>query len=223
MTMQPPDPAAVNPPDPTATGAGASGNLPDDPLKKALADLTKAQAEATEWKNRFGGLQGKYQQEQSKWAESAAKMLEFDEQNKKLSGELEALKVTSTKTFEEKDTLATDLDVKTAELDRLTIILREFPHLAPLLGSKDEEDALPDGTGDELRQKLTNLSGKIDLIKKGEREEHKSGGSPSNPPASLKGNEGLLKQAIDAMRAGKLEEYNNLYAQYLEQTKSPGG
>lgn len=215
--MEPEENAAGTTPDPTITysGTGTTSNLPDDPVKKALA-------EAEEWKKRFAGLQGKYQQEQNKWTESAAKMLEFDEQNKKLSGELEAIRAESAKALEEKDVFHTDLELKSTELDRLKIIMKEFPHLIPLLGEKEEDDVLPDGTGDELRGKLKTMSEKINTFKQGAKEEHRAGESPSNPPASVTGNEAKLRMAIDAMKAGNMAEYNKLYAEYIESSKSGG-
>lgn len=200
----------------TISGLEGAGNLPDEQLAKALAD-------AEEWKKRFAGLQGKYQQEQTKWAEASAKMLDFDTENKRLSGELEALRVEQQKAVEDRDSYLTDLDIKSAELERIGIITREFPHLLPLMGVKEDEDTLPDGTGDELRAKLKVMSEKIESIKKGARDEYSSGQSPENPPAPLNADSGLLKQAIDAMRAGKMDEYNQLYAQYIEKSKSAGG
>ncbi len=216
MTLPNPDPnAAVIPPVTPDPDPVTTVNLPDP--------VAQAKAEAAEWQKRFAGLQGKYQQEQQKWAETAARLLTLDEENKKLSGDLEAKLVDFTKIDEEKDTYLTELEVKNAELERLKIVTKEFPHLVPLLGETEEQDALPDGTGDELRTKLKTLSEKIESMKKGAQLENQSGASPDNPPATIKGSEALLRQAITAMHEGKMDEYNNLYAQYIEQSKNPGG
>jgi hypothetical protein len=200
----------------TGTATVTPGALPEDPIKKA-------QAETAEWQKRFGGLQGKYQQEQEKWAQTAAKLIEIDEANKKLIGEYEALKTAHATIDEEKDTYLTELETTKAQLDRVSIITHEFPQLVPLLGLKPEEDALPDGTGDELRGKLKTLAEKIESIKKGAVDSNVSGASPANPPASIKGSEGLLHQALTAMREGRMDEYNKLYTQYIETSSPKGG
>jgi len=209
------DQAADTTLDTTTPGADPTGSLPD-PIKKAQAD-------AAEWQKRFAGLQGKYQQEQEKWATTAAKLLEIDESSKKLAADFEALKVAHQTVDEEKDTYLTELETTKAELERVSIITHEFPQLVPLLGTKPEEDALPDGSGDELRGKLKTLAEKIESIKKGAVDANLAGASPANPPAALKGNEALLKQALTAMHEGRMDDYNKLYTQYVESTSPKGG
>ena len=212
MTMKP-DAAAVTP-EPTGEPTGTAGNLPDPDAK--------AKADAAEWQRRFAGLQSKYQQEQGKWVEASAKLLDYDTQLRAVTGELEALKTTNNTFAEEKDTFQTELETTKGELERLRIITKEFPHLVPLLGEKEEDDVLPDGSGDELRAKLKTLSGRLDTLKKGAVTESVSGASPSNPPPSIKGGESLLKQAIDAMRKGDAAEYDKLYTQYVNQSSQGG-
>jgi hypothetical protein len=214
--MTDPIDAAGNPIVPPVPDAGATGGLPDEAIKKA-------QAETAEWQKRFGGLQGKYQQEQEKWATTAAQLLTVDEANKKLTADYEALKTLHATVDEEKDTYFTDLELTKAQLERLSIVTMEFPHLLPLLGSKPEEDTLPDGTGDELRAKLKVMSEKIESIKKGAVDANILGASPDNPPSSLKGDEGLRKQMFTAMREGRMDDYNKLYAQIVEKSSPKGG
>lgn len=194
-------------PAPTAPVAGATGNQPD--LVKALND-------AQEWRNRFTGLQGKYQQEQAKWAGDSAKLMELTEQLNKLSGDKEASIIELTATKEQLDTLTTEKEVALANLERLNIITSEFPSLIPFL----KDDLIPDDTGDALREKLKKLDVRIGEIKGNAKEEHKEGASPTNPPAPA-GNspQALLKQAHDAMRAGNISEYNRLYDLYVQSPK----
>ena len=197
---------------PAPIGAAATVVLPDA--------IVKAQAESMEWQKRFAGLQGKYQQEQEKWAQTAAKLLEVDESSKKVVGEFEALKVEHSKTAEEKDTYFTELELKKAELERVSIVTKEFPQLVPLL----QDDVLPDGTGDELRGKLKILAERIESIKKGEFATNLAGASPASPPQGLpKGTDAIKLQMMTAMREGRMDDYNKFYAQYVEQSSPKGG
>jgi hypothetical protein len=204
----------------------AAGNLPVTPAIEPVTPgplpdaILKAQADAVEWQRRFAGLQGKYQQEQEKWAQTAAKLLEVDESSKKVVGEFEALKVEHSKTAEEKDTYFTELELKKAELERVSIVTKEFPQLVPLL----QDDVLPDGTGDELRGKLKILAERIESIKKGEFATNLAGASPESPPQGIpKGIDAIRLQMMTAMREGRMDDYNKFYAQYVEQSSPKGG
>jgi len=198
------DNTAGNTTETTASGAVTTGNQPD---------MVKIIQEAQEWRTRFTGLQGKYQQEQTKWAGDFAKLTEVTDQLNKLSGEKEAIELELTTAKEQLDTLITEKEIVAASLERLNIVTSEFPSLIPFL----KDDLIPDDTGDALREKLKKLDSRIDEIKGTTRTEHAQGASPGTTPAPAgNSSQALLKQANDAMRAGNIAEYNRLYELFIQ-------
>jgi hypothetical protein len=203
----PEDLTAGTTPDPTVPVAGATGSQPD---------LVKALNEAQEWRTRFTGLQGKYQQEQAKWAGDSVKLMELTEQLTKLTGEKEATSLELTSAKEKLDTLATEKELAQLQLERLNIVTNEFPSLIPFL----KDDLIPDDTGDELREKLKKLDAKLLEIKGDVKAEHVKGASPpSSPPPAGNTPQALLTQAKEAMVAGNIAEYNRLYDMYIQSKK----
>lgn len=196
----------------TNPGTVTTGTQPD-----VAALLAKAQRDAEEWRNRFTGLQGKYQQEQSKWAGDAAKLIDATEQLTKLVGEKEATTLELTSTKEKLDLLATEKVTLEANLERLNIITSEFPTLIPFL----KDGLIPDETGDELRGKLKLLNDRISEIKGSAKTEQVKGAQPQSQPTPADSSpQALLAQAKDAMRSGNMAEYNKFYDLYI-QAKQP--
>jgi len=213
MTLESADPT----PEPTVTepAAGTAGNQPD---YKSLYEQMQKDAQA--WKQRFTGLQGKYQQEQARWADDASHLVDVQSQLDELSGIREQLEVTVSTLNEQLDTARTEGVVAQEELERVRLVTTEFPQLVPFL----QDDLLPDGAGDELREKLKTMSTRIDSIKESRVAEHVEGASPSSKPAAspIDSAQSLLQQASAAMREGKLDDYQSLYDQYLK-TSAQGG
>lgn len=199
----------------TGTPPAAQGSQPD---YKSLYE--QANKDATEWRNRFSGLQGKYQQEQNKWTTDAGTLIDLQSKFSEVTGLREQLEIQNKELSEQLETAASEKDILNANLERITIVTTEFPDLVPFL----KDGLIPDESGDELRTKLGILQTRINEIKTTSTEQVvnrvTSGGSPNGSPASISNSPSeLLKQAIDAMRQGKIEEYNELYNRYLESTQ----
>jgi hypothetical protein len=176
------------------------------------AKLAEALKQAEEWRTRFTGLQGKYQQEQKKWADDAARVMELGDILAKVTGEKEALGLSISELTEKADTAATEAALAQSQLERIKMVTVEFPDLVPFLG----DELLPDGTGDELREKLKLFSGKIEGIKKDKITDIARGSSPSDTPKPQdKSSQALLQQAIEEFRKGNTAGYNDLYQQYM--------
>ncbi len=204
--------ANVTAPSYTVT-VGGTGVQPEGEQAK-LAELAR---QAEEWRTRFTGLQGKYQQEQRKWADDSAKVLELADTLNRLTGEKEAMGISLTQLTEKAEQAELEREVARAELERVKIVTTEFPDLVPFLG----DELLPDGAGDELRGKLKLFSDKIGAIKQEKITNIAKGSSPNDAPtAQDKSSQALLAQAIDAFRKGDNAGYNDLYQQYV---KSLGG
>lgn len=203
-------------PEPTVQDdAGAAGTQPDYKAK-----YEKAMQDANNWRSRFTGLQGKYQQEQEKWADDANKLHNIETQFSEVSGIREQLELTIQGLNEQLDSAQTESVVAKEELDRLHMVTVEFPELVPFL----QDDLIPDGAGDELRTKLQAMSTRIASLQETTVAKHVEGASPSQKPASAdtKNPTNLLNQAFEAMRDGNIAEYNKLYDEYLKNSTQGG-
>lgn len=196
--------------EPTASGAGSSSNQPD---YRALYDQAKKEEET--WRNRFTGLQGKYQTEQKKWQEDNARLADTESSYKKVLGEHEATSMTLKQIAEEKAQRELELNKTKSELERFKIVATEYPDLLPM----EKDGLLPSSTGDELRKQLAALQGHLKGVKIEAVKENASGSSPSNPPGSSRASASdLLKQATQAMLSGNQAEYDKLYNAYIAET-----
>jgi hypothetical protein len=197
--------------------AGAQGNLPD---YKVL--LEQSEKEKVNWQSRFTGLQGKYQQEQAKWADDVVKTTDLEAQLGEVSGIREQLDLQVTGLQEQLDTATTEKEISESQLDRLTIVTTEFPKLVPFL----QDDLIPDDTGDTLREKLNKMTDRLgevaDASQKKVIDNLSEGATPppggGTPPPEAPD---LLREATEAMVAGDIDKYNTLYDQYI--AKSRGG
>lgn len=197
--------------------AGAQGNLPD---YKALYE--QSEKDKTNWQARFTGLQGKYQQEQTKWADDITKMTDIESQLGDVSGIREQLDLQVTGLKEQLDTATTEKEISESQLERLTIVTTEFPTLVPFL----QDDLIPDDTGEPLREKLVKMTTRLEEAANVSHQQIvddlAEGATPppaggANPPTAPD----LMKEATEAMIAGDIAKYNTLYDQYI--AKSRGG
>jgi len=220
--MTPPDPnlAAGNPPDPTANGAGSQGNQPGDLQAKfdaaqaQITTLTTQAAEAESWKNRFTGLQGTYQREQAKWTNDSGRISEFEKQIAALSDERTTLQTQ----IAELTPYKAEVGTLKAQQERQKIIVGEFPDLFPF----EVDGLLPDGTGDELRRKLTAMRTRLEASNSGALDKRLSGSVPPPPGgAPPSGPQELLKASLAAFKKGDMAEYQRLQTEYYQslQTK----
>lgn len=202
--------------DPTAISAGSTGDQLDYKSLYEKALLEKEPVKTEDWQKRFTGLQGAYQRDQEKWKATQTEL----ESTKKSLAELttgktsieEALKARS----EEYERLATEHEIASHQLDRLTIILTKYPALADF----EAEGLLPDGTGEEFAKKLDIFAAKIGRTGKESIAKHLEGATPPTPgttPATTSAS--LWQQAMTALTTGDTVAYDKLYTQFLEESK----
>lgn len=86
-------------------------------------------------------------------------------------------------------------------------------------GEGDEkQDLLPDVTGDELRKKLSAFDSQIKTLGLNQQSPQKrnpDGAAPKPPAPDAASKDAVWKQALAALNAGNMDEYNTLYAKYL--------
>ena len=142
---------------------------------------------------------------------------DLEEQHKKLTGDFEARGIELTTAKTRLDEVTATRKALQAQYERLGLVLRQFPDLAPFLGEYDKPDPLLTGTGDELKAKLTAFR---DAMKKQgaaaakELVQGSTGGTP--PEQKPKSKEEFLQLAIKAQREGKLDEYDHYYSEFLK-------
>ena len=183
------------------------------PASDLQSMLDAANQEAQQWRNRFTGLQNRYQADQKSWTDVAAQLEDTKTQMATLSSTREQLELERKNLAEELDKAKTEKEILAASLERTNIIVTKFPNLLPFL----DDDLLPDGSGEELVKKLEKFSEKISGVQKpAQAKVDPSGSSLPNTPVST-GNTpaDFLRQANAALKAGETKAYDNLYAQYL--------
>lgn len=194
-------PAPGTPPPAAAPDPGTGGQ----PDYKALYEAQLR--ESNEWKGRFTGLQGKYQQEQTKWTSDAAALQEAIGQKTAVLQEKTTVEGLLGTTKEQLDAANSELEIHKNMVARYNIIVSDFPDLLPFL------DILPDGSGDELKGRLTTFRERMSLYGTGKVAEFKKGAAPPAPQAAETSEEGLLKQLTAASKSGDLNLYNQIYDQ----------
>lgn len=198
----------------TANGAGSTGEQPDYKAlyEQAQVKLVDAAKTAEEWRSRHTGLQGKYQQEQGKWAKDVDELFKTKDQLQTISGEREALAVKAQTLEQQVQAKVSEAAQAATKANRLTMIAGEFPALLTL----EAKGLLPDGEGDTLKAKLTELNAA--LLGNGQKaiQEFRNGESPKPPSGVVEGTSAaMLKQANEALKAGDQTKYDGLYDKYL--------
>lgn len=209
---------------PDAAGGGASGT--GDPAPEGSGapgtvtqpDLVAAQALVTEWQNRAVGWQQKHQLEFDAHKNTATTLKELQEATGKTAAE-QAKIIAERDALKKKEAdLSASLGSTNAQLERLTMITTEFPELVPFI----KDGLIPDGTGEDLKVKLTAFSSKIKTLTNLSAEQIAKqiadGATPPPPPDSSK-KESLQGQAMTALKAGNIAEYNRLMDEHYKQQK----
>lgn len=209
----------------TTPGAAGTDTQPDyQALYQELLQRNE-ELEKTDWYKRFTGLQASYQREKTTWQDTKALSDSLRQENETLRTQTSELETKHNSVAEQLQALQGELDIERAAANRMRIITTEFPHLLSFLGGTNEdgspaEDLLPDGTGDELRSKLKAFDARIKTFGPSNvPEKSREGASPKMPVPERSTPESLLAQAIDALRKGDTQAYDQLYAQHLESLK----
>jgi len=194
--------------DAPTTGGGTSDGTVDQLDYKTLYE--QAQAEATDWKKRFAGLQGTYQREQTKWKTDLTHLTELDGLVKGFDDERNQLKLQ----LDELSTAKDELEVLKASHERIGIIAKEFPDLLDM----ETDGLLPDDSGDDLRKKLAAMRTRLQTAGKTAIQDNLKGAVPPTTSGDApKGKEELNKARIKAFAEGKTEEYERLTNEYFQQ------
>ena len=110
-----------------------------------------------------------------------------------------------------------------ADLERMQMIVNDFPQLLPF----HKDGVLPEGTGEELKEKLTKFASHLQTMvgQKPAGNTNLAGAAGSTPPSpngqpaggTVKA-EDVKKQAFAAAAAGNKDEYKRLMDQYVSIT-----
>lgn len=218
------DPNVANVGQSQETGKETTGSQPGDDwkakyeaaqasLEELNAKLDAKSRESNEWMTRFTGMQGKYQQEKKKWEESAGDLSKLPDQLSGLQTQFNDLQSMYDESQTQILALQTEKEIAEHSLERKNIIFKEFPGLIPF----EADGLLPDGTGDEFREKLSAFNEKMTKIGGDAFEAIVAGSSPPQPKSSeTLGTQEILNEALKSFREGDMETYDNLYGQYLQ-------
>ncbi len=209
---------------PDAAGGGASGTGDPAPAggnapgTATQPDLAALQAELATWQSRATGWQKSYQTEFDAHKLTKTTLEQLQEANGKVvSGQAEI--VTERDALKKKEEeLSANLGTTNAQLERLTMITTEFPELVPFI----KDGLIPDVTGEDLRAKLTAFSGKIMSLTNLSAEQiakQKADGATPPPPPDNPKKDSFKEQAIVALKAGNMAEYNRLMDEHYKQQK----
>lgn len=197
--------------DPAPAGSGAPGTV-------TQPDLAAAQALVTEWQNRAIGWQQKYQLEQDAHKATANTLASLQEEKGKVDTAHTATVAERDALKEKEATLSASLGSTNAQLERLTMITTEFPELVPFI----KDGLIPEGTGEDLKGKLTAFSTKIKTLTNMSAEEiakRTAEGALPPPPPETPHKDSLKEQAVIALKAGNVAEYNRLMDEHYKQEK----
>ena len=159
-------------------------------------------------KERFTGMQTKYQETQTALTDLQNKSMEWQTN---LSTLEEKVKEKETKEEE------TAVLVETLERrqKRAQLIFSEFPELAPF----EADGLLPEAEEDKLRETFSAFSTKLGSVKENAAKEFGKGGSGPTPPKKeeqkLETAQTHLKMANQALSKGEFDTYNTEYELYL--------
>lgn len=159
-------------------------------------------------KDRFAGLQTKFNETQSALTELQSKSMEWQTNLSKLE---ETVKVKETKEEE------TALLVETLQRGktRAQLIFSEFPELAPF----EAEGLLPEAEEDKLKEVFGNFSAKLVSVKKNAASEFGKGGTGPTPPkkeeSKIESAQAHLRLANEALAKSEFDTYNKEYDLYL--------
>jgi hypothetical protein len=211
----PNDPTDLNAP-PTDPGAGGTGDHLD---YKALYEATQAEIanlKAEDWHKRFTGLQGMYQREKEKWTKEQALLDALKTENDALKSQTLEFETKHKSSLDELSSKASELEIKSAQLERLSTITKKFPSLLEFMGVDEEGnefDLLPQGTGEELEKALKTFANKMGTK---DTKRPQGGSTPKPPSPETQNNGSLWAQAMDALAKGDVKAYDALYQKHLE-------
>jgi chromosome segregation ATPase len=198
----------TSPPGADATKKLGASHSDAGDFKKLYEDTI---TESRNWEKRFKGLQATYQHEHLQRKELEDKLSKIEPQ---LNDTLQTLDGLQSSTEDSKTKfveLQTNHAVTQAELDRLKLIVKDFPALMPY----EAEGLLPEGTGAELVEKLTKFFEMTDKERKTARKDDLEGTTPTPPDGKEpKTTEQLLQNAQKAFAEGKIKEYDGLMDNY---------
>jgi len=201
------DPAAV---DPALAGGSTTGGQPGSTL-----DLNKPlEEQVAEWQKRFGGLQGRFQQEQTKVLNAQAKLMDTEALLTAAVGDKEALALEKTKLEKDLADLAAKQAESAAATARLQLIALEFPALL----SFEKDGLLPAGSGDELKAKLTTFTTRIgtQAAAAATAAALPVGATTALPAAVNPTQSTLMSQLVAARKAGNDAEYEKARAELIK-------
>lgn len=200
--------------DVTTSGAALTGVQPGEEL---LRELEKAQKDAASWRERFTGLQGTYQRDQQKWKTDAEKLAEVSNTLASLSTDRDGLKTKHEELSGQVDTLRIGKETAESRLSRIQTIISKFPALIEFEGL----GLLPDGSGEEFEKKLAIFQDRLAKVGVEKLKVVNSGGSPSSPSGGEDGKKAddLWKEAMQALKDGKSQDYDRLMDAYYAKTK----
>ncbi len=175
------------------------------------------QTKATEWQQRFTGLQGRFQKEQNRAAELQAQLQEAQDKLTALMGEKDEVSTKFTGLNEQHGSLTKEHAASKVQLERLKLIAMEYADLLPL----EMQGLLPDGAGDELKGKLAAYRTFLQAqTQQAQAKMAADATPPPAPPAQGSTNpEDLMKQAVEALRKGDVDTYNQLSAEFYKLKK----
>lgn len=205
------------------TTTGTTGSQPDYRALYEAAQAENAELKGADWYKRFTGLQGLYQREKEKWQNGQSLLEALKTENESLKTQFAEFDGKQKSSLEELDTARSELEIKNAQLERLSTITKKYPHLLEFMGVDEEGgefDLLPQGTGEELEKALSAFAGRIEkLAPKDQPKRPTDGASPRSPAPESPTPSATWAQALDALAKGDVTAYDALYKQHLETMK----
>ena len=202
-----------------ADGGGASGTGGDDPNTALEPNANQGngnqQLQSNEWQGRAKGWQSKFTAEQLEHKNTMGLLTEAQQKIVDLTKELTTLQGQHTALSEKDQTTANELAKSNAKLERLTTIMG-FPNLIPFM------DVLPEGSGEELKTKLTAFNEKLSTLTGLSAEQQAkalSSGVTPPPPSEPPDDNNYFKQAQAALMKGDSAEYNRLMDEHMKHRK----
>jgi len=214
-------PAAETTTEVTAPGATSTGGQPEGDWK-SLADEYKRQAE--DYKSRFNGMQGKYQQELEKWngtnTELSTAKATLEAQLQNVTGEREGFEAQFKAAQTNLEQAQSELQTTKAQHDRLRLLTAKFSDLLPYeYGGPNNTSLLPEGTGEALEtqlsafQKMLGEQGKNNALKALE------GVTP--PAVPKEGGEPSVDEAWgNVLKAMGTDAYDETYSKWVDLKQS---